>query len=715
MKFKKFVADLLIPLNVLLIFFLVFESFISTPAWLKVFGRMHPLALHFPIVLAVAYALLLLVSPARLRKEKWFTGFLDALLLSAALTAVITALMGLILSTDGYEADAIAWHKWSGVLLPPVLFVLYMVRDFLMSRIQAGRVLAVMVIVLITVAGHQGAIITHGENFVMEPITPEKIKVKPSFEEAVVYGDLVQPIIDEKCLSCHNEKKAKGELIMETRELLLKGGKHGKLWDTTKPDLGLLMTRLHLPEDDKKHMPPPGKPQLSDQEVVILESWIKAGADFEKRLAELSPSDTLYKLAKTMLKPSSEATYDFPAADEKTIKNLSNNNRTITPLAQGSPALAVNFYNQAFFSEDALKELEPINKQVVSLNLINMPVKDEHLKLLRSFKNLRKLNLNFTKITGKSLGELQQLPLLESLSLTGTPVEFSNLRTLVSYPRLNTVSIWSTSLTEKDIEELKKQNKKIAFVTGFNSDTVVLQLTPPLMMTEVRIVDPKLGVVMQHHIKGTEIRYTLDGSEPDSTHSALLKDSVIIDKSTTVRAKAFKKGWISSDILATHFYKRTFHPDTIIIAEEPEVRFAARGAESLYDSEKSDINYFDGKWLGFQDTKLDALIGFNKPVEVRNVTLSVLRNIDAYIFLPQRIEIWGGESRNSMKLLTTVTPKQPTKKEEEPNANVPVECNFTPTQVRFLRLKGTSVQKIPAWHQGRGEKAHLLIDELFIN
>src|SRR5688572_18099700 len=100
MKFKKIIADLLIPLNILLLFFLVFESKLAVPAWLRVFGRMHPLALHFPIVIALASAALLLLAPSGLRKEKWFAHLIDGLLLGSAFTATITALMGLVLSKE---------------------------------------------------------------------------------------------------------------------------------------------------------------------------------------------------------------------------------------------------------------------------------------------------------------------------------------------------------------------------------------------------------------------------------------------------------------------------------------------------------------------------------------------------------------------------------------------------------------------------------------
>ena len=35
------------------------------------------------------------------------------------------------------------------------------------------------------------------------------------------------------------------------------------------------MQRIHLPEEEKEHMPPDGKPQLTDEESAILYEWIK--------------------------------------------------------------------------------------------------------------------------------------------------------------------------------------------------------------------------------------------------------------------------------------------------------------------------------------------------------------------------------------------------------------------------------------------------------
>ena len=76
---------------------------------------------------------------------------------------------------------------------------------------------------------------------------------------------------------CHNARKSKGDLNMESEATLLQGGKNGALWDSSAAGYGHLLRRIHLPIAEKEHMPPQGKPQLSEEEVRILYFWIKNG------------------------------------------------------------------------------------------------------------------------------------------------------------------------------------------------------------------------------------------------------------------------------------------------------------------------------------------------------------------------------------------------------------------------------------------------------
>jgi uncharacterized membrane protein len=721
-RWKNIFYNVILFLNCLLLFLLIFESRLSVPSWLQVFGRMHPLVVHFPIVLVLVYFAFLFFIPGNLRNEKWYMGMMDVLLIFSAISAVFSALMGLFLSKEaGYDPDSLALHKWTGVVTSFGLFFLAAFKKQLNRIPVANYILAFAVSTIVVLAGHFGGNITHGENFVLAPVTPVTKKIRAPFEEAVVYTDLIQPILESKCISCHNNSKAKGELIMETKELLLKGGKDGKLWDTTKADLGLMMQRIHLPEEEKEHMPPTGKPQLTNQELEIIYAWIKSGANFEQRVIELSPTDTLRIMAAKILKQSSDEQYDFAAADDKQIQKLSNDNRVITPLFINSPALAVNFYNRAFYKTDEVTALRPLNSQIVEMNLDNMPVKDDDLKILAEFTNLRRLNLNSSAITGNTLAELKKIVNLKSLSLSGTAVKASQLGILTSMPKLRTVYVWNTEISTDDIKKLSGENKNIVYQSGFKGDTLVLKLTPPVLENEEQIIASSLAIKMKHYIRGADIRYTLDGTEPDSISSPVYDGKLSLSTDVTLKARAFKPGWIGSDVMQQHFFRSTFHPDSVVLLKPTDKKYPGKGGQTLMDIEKGDIeNFGNGKWIAFRENPMEAMFFFGKAEEIKTVTVSALKNIGGYIFPPESVEVWGGENEKDLKLLSKVMPAQPTKEMTEKKdfvntENLAINCSFKPVTVKYIKLVVKPVPKLPKWHDGKGQKGWFFTDEVLVN
>ena len=662
---------------------------------------MHPLLLHFPIVIIVLYVLWLLFGMS----NTYYKEISSDLLLLSSVTSVITALSGLLLSREpGYDPDALVTHKLAGSMIAFLLLFWYWITSSKNVSRWFNISASFIMLLVVTIAGDLGAAITHGQNFLMAPVTPEKEKKTVLFEEAFVYADVVQPVFEAKCLSCHNSKKAKGQLVMETAGLLLKGGKDGKLWDTTQTDLGLLMRRIHLPEDEKEHMPPSGKPQLTDEEVVILEKWIKSGAGMNKKVTELAPTDTLRVLAYKRLKASSEEKYDFAAADEATIKKLNNANRVIYPVALKSPALVINFYNSPYFDSKQLDELNEIKQQIVELNLSKMPVKDEDLKTISGFSNLRTLNLNYSSITGSTLNELKKLSNLKSLSLTGTPVTAKQLAILQDFPNLRSVFVWNTGIAEPSLTAINKQGK-IHFVTGFNGDKVVMKLTPPIVLNSDSVFTKPVPVQLKHYVPGTIIRYTTDGTDPDSIRSAVYKNDIEVQKGFQLKTRAVKQGWYSSDVVSRYFFTSHYVPDSIALIKPADPKYKAHEGRTLSDLVKSELSRGTGKWLGFRDNYLEALLFFNLPVKASSVTLSMLRDVGGFIFPPANVEIWAGTDKNKLKLLSHISPKQPVK--GDANDNIPVTCEFAPTSVKFIKVIAKPILTLPGWLKAEIEKAKI--------
>jgi len=685
---------------------------------------MHPMILHFPIVLIILYASYVLFLQNRLSPQGTATQIGEWLLLLSAFTSAITAILGLFLSREeGYDAETLMWHKWGGVIVSLLMLLWYSLRNRL-SATKAGTLAAIIIsFAFIIFTGHQGAGITHGQNFLLAPLLPEKNQQQVLLEDAEVFNHMVRPILETKCMGCHNSKKAKGELVMETRELLLKGGKTGKLWDSTEADFGLLIRRIHLPLEARKHMPPQGKPQLTAEEISILNEWIKTGANFTVKVTDLDETSELRKLAATIFTTIETDEYDFAAADDNKMKALNNDYRVVYPLAKNSPALGAEFFSAAQFRPESLKDLLEIKQQLVSLNLARMPVSDEEVKTIGQFTRLRKLNLSFTNITGATLGELKGLKELKQLSLSGTKITAGSLKELSSLDQLTKLFIWNTGLKKEDIDFLK--NKNLVIETGFRTDTIILKLTPPVLENVEQVIRQPQPLKLKHYINGVTIHYTLDGTDPDSLRSAVYANNVMISGNAHLKAIAYKPGWYSSDTTEVNFYVSKYRPDSLIHLLPPDNTYKDEKGKTLKDGVKGDRNFGSGKWVAFRNNRMEALMIFNQPSTVSAVSVSSLVDIGAYLMPPLSLELWGGDDSGHLKLLRRITPAQPARPAQPAKKGEPLkmepsylklyELDFKPTTVHYLKLIANPVTKLPHWHPGKGEKGWFFVDEVIVN
>ena len=122
-------------------------------------------------------------------------------------------------------------------------------------------------------------------------------------DSKTVFQNVLMPMLEAKCNKCHNEAKSKGDLRMDTHELLLKGGEEeGKTVIPGKPDESLAITRIKLPVDDDDHMPPEGKDQMTDEETALLHWWIKEGASATLKVKDAKFPAELTPLVESLLK-----------------------------------------------------------------------------------------------------------------------------------------------------------------------------------------------------------------------------------------------------------------------------------------------------------------------------------------------------------------------------------------------------------------------------
>jgi uncharacterized membrane protein len=695
-----------------------FADLSQLPAWMLFTGKFHPLVLHLPVTLVLCLIPLTFFA-IKQNEQSILHTILRYVILYTTLFTTLAAIFGLLLAADSeYAKDTLQWHKWLGITLALLMHFLLYANQWILAHKVAGQLALISTAGIMLAGSHLGGSLTHGEDFFSLNIAETATGSFPEITDSThVFEGAIEPIIAAKCASCHNDQKMKGGLNMASFASLAKGGKTGASWVSGDPDISLLTERLALDPEDKKHMPPKGKAQLSATEILLFREWIKSGATANTRVGELKETDTLkalvYQVAQASKKTKSDKSYTFSAASASTIASLNTPFRRILPLAYQSPALSVKFFLKEQFTPEMLKACSSIKEQVVEVNLSGMPADDELLKSLSQFPNLEKLNLNGTSITGKNLNSLTACKQLEQISLASTPIKMDALNALALMPSLKRVFLWNTQVTEKDISSLTSQFPGIKWDMGYIPDkNELLKLTPPYPANRDKaILDQGELIFLKHPLPGVKIRYTIDGSVPDTAAGSIFEAAIPMKGLLRIRSVATASGWISSNVSEQTFFMKGIKTDSVKLINEPDPKYRKLGAKALTDEIKGEAGNFGMNWLGFKDLPFKAGFYISNPKTISQVVLSLADNTGSYIFPPTQIIIKAGDNAAKMQVVGKLKPEMP--EENRSNAVIPYTVSITPGNYRYIEIEAVNIQKLPGWHRGKGEKGWVFVDEVF--
>ena len=313
--------------------------------------------------------------------------------------------------SDDYDASLVSWHMWMGIGVTLVSMMLYAKEKNPAFSINKN-ILSVGLLFLLIITGHLGGSLTHGSDYLTRPIeqliNPDStvsatIKPIANVQEAVAYTEVITPILQTKCYTCHNANKQKGGLRMDQFDLLMKGGKDGKVIQPGNADASEIVKRLLLPIDNEHHMPPKEKPQPTESQIALLHWWINNNVDTQKKVKDLSQPDkikpVLTALQNVVIVKKDRT--DIPAtlvnkADEKIIEQLKARNIVVLPLDQNTNYLMANFVTDSVIDKTDLQLLVQLKPQLVWLKLHNTNIADEGLNYIAQLTNLTKLDLSNT-------------------------------------------------------------------------------------------------------------------------------------------------------------------------------------------------------------------------------------------------------------------------------------------------------------------------------
>jgi hypothetical protein len=290
-------------------------------------GRFHMLVLHIPIGIFVLILLQEIGAMILRRGDARPSRFALAL---GMISAVVAALAGFLLyhgSGDDYAGNELAErHLWAGMAFAVAAIATWLASlwadamgaDAMGANPVWYRLMLFATFGIMTFAGHDGASMTHGRDYLTQyaptwlrgMLGDEKKSLVSEVVapvDPVVYTEIIAPILERRCVSCHNAEKSKGYYRMDTYELLVKGGLEGAGLKPGNAAESHIVKLIELPIDDDMHMPPDGKPQVTAAELLVLKWWIDQGADPAKKLSESNATaEVIAELKELDDKPSGE-------------------------------------------------------------------------------------------------------------------------------------------------------------------------------------------------------------------------------------------------------------------------------------------------------------------------------------------------------------------------------------------------------------------------
>ena len=505
-------------------------------------GRFHVLILHLPLgILTLAVALEILV---RFRRFRFLESALAPTWIAGAISALATVALGLMHATEESFDDvpAVEAHGWAGVTLAAAACLTAILRtrlhpltarpssagpEKIESRINRAvrsffapgaaldraydklwSIPAAAVLFLMVLTGHLGGSLTHGDTYLAQ-YAPGPIRVmaglpadagprpKPAdLASADIYLDVVQPALEQRCWSCHNNTKTSGGLSLVNYETLMKGGSKGPVIMPGNPSASDLFRRVSLAPDRSDFMPTNGKAPLDKNEVAAIGWWISQGAPKSATVGSLNLTREASSAIQAVIgiaggpgeeeeaaaaDPEEAPLPQVPEADKAAVAKVVEEGFIVRKVAKGSNLVDVDYVSASPVTPDMINDLASFGPNILRLNLRHAGVTDAEVKTIAGFSNLRRLRLEENAISDTAAADIAGLKNLTYLNLTNTKVTDAGLDQVSTLPKLSRVYVWGTTITPEAVDKVKATCKDL---------TVYLGLTAKDIPAETKVVAP---------------------------------------------------------------------------------------------------------------------------------------------------------------------------------------------------------------------------------
>lgn len=307
----------------------------------------------------------------------------------------------------------------------------------------------------------------------------------PLAAQAIEFERDVLPILQERCFECHSEpkrdsrgrlRKPKGDLRVDGRSFLERGGDGGQVLVPHEPGKSSLYARTILHDDDPDLMPERGE-RLSAAQTALLERWIREGAKFGDWVGETAAVDVATSPATdAATKPAAGADslrlavrerllLGLAPASESALTALRAVGARIEDLTGDRRLFAIGFEGaRAATNDKSIRAVVAAGANVHELDVARTGISDASLADIARLPHLVRLDLSGTAITNAGIARLIDARELRSLVLVETKVDGASADALARMPALESVHLWRTGFREEDLARLRAARPSLRVV-----------------------------------------------------------------------------------------------------------------------------------------------------------------------------------------------------------------------------------------------------------
>jgi hypothetical protein len=143
-------------------------------------------------------------------------------------------------------------------------------------------------------------------------------------------------------------------------------------------------------------------------------------------------------------------------------------------------------------------------------------------------------------------------------------------------------------------------------------------------------------------------------------------------------------------------------------------KYANENPMVLTDGAFGGANFY-ANWLGYEGYDMEVIVDLGGSKEVKFAGISFLKVVNHIVFFPSQVSFYGAEKESEFVLLGAQKNDMPLLEGGKINDVQNFAITFPKQNIRYLKIKASSLKTAPDWHHGAGMPCWIFADEVIIN